>query len=698
MAKGFMKIEKDKPAMRQSHIPKIMGCEACGLYKACKTPKISYKGEGGKAILILMGAPSRYDDRRGIYSDERFRFLEQTLKLNGIDLWKDCWVSYTVQCLPERGKAGKDAEITPINKAACSRRVQPMVRELAPKKIFVMSSTAMEVLYYGKASGRFNMSNYNGRLYDWAIPDQDYKAMVYTFVGIDQILEPLYKRRSFLEKIDKWAGYDGDIWEDPQLYDTDGFELRIGFFERQLEKALVPKDIYIHNYASEQIVLEDVHDAINVIRGLLKTNVIAFDTETTGLKPQADGHEIVCWGFSDGFMSWGFPNFKDSRFQKLLKRLLSDPKIRKYGANIKFEHNWIKTLYGYDVQGWLYDTVIGTHVLDHRKGIASLKFQTFVELGILGYDEELDPYLKSSGKSTNALNQVKKAPMDKLCEYCAMDAHFTYKIADKQYNKIQDDPILKVGYNLFHDGTLSIAEMERRGMLLDQERLIENDLEMEKDLLRLEEEIQQIPEVVQWNKEKRAPFNFNSTAQQSEMFFGRLGYTPVSFTDTGAPKVDSETLEEIDHPLAQKILLYKTRYKIRNTFLAGLKREAVDSVVHPEFLLHSVQSYRSSSVNPNFQNLSKRDEFSKTMIKTCIKPRPGFLFVEYDYSSLEAYMGCNYHKDSQMAEYLLNPETDMHRDAASSIFMTPPEKVTRNQRQVGKTFNFAAQYLTLIHI
>jgi hypothetical protein len=72
------------------------------------------------------------------------------------------------------------------------------------------------------------------------------------------------------------------------------------------------------------------------------------------------------------------------------------------------------------------------HILDNRPGILGLKFQTYVNFGVVDYDSHIAPYLTSNSKNGNAFNRVDDIPIDDLLEYCAMDSLFEYRLAEIQ--------------------------------------------------------------------------------------------------------------------------------------------------------------------------------------------------------------------------------------------------------------------------
>jgi DNA polymerase I-like protein with 3'-5' exonuclease and polymerase domains len=115
-----------------------------------------------------------------------------------------------------------------------------------------------------------------------------------------------------------------------------------------------------------------------------------------------------------------------------LKKLLEDPKIGKIAANMKYEDTWLNILHGIHVRPWKFDTMQAAHILDNRPGITGLKFQSYVQFGVLGYDDDAAPYLKSSDSyGVNRIMELisTKEGFRKLLLYNGIDSLMTYRLA-----------------------------------------------------------------------------------------------------------------------------------------------------------------------------------------------------------------------------------------------------------------------------
>jgi hypothetical protein len=107
--------------------------------------------------------------------------------------------------------------------------------------------------------------------------------------------------------------------------------------------------------------------------------------------------------------------------------------VPKVGANNKFEERWTRAILNHPVHNWAYDTVDSAHVLDNRRGITSLKFQSLVRLGFGRYDKTIAPLLK--GEGGYGINRIKEIDTHDLLLYNGLDALVTLLVAEHQLSE-----------------------------------------------------------------------------------------------------------------------------------------------------------------------------------------------------------------------------------------------------------------------
>lgn len=391
MSQGFFKKE-DVQSKNVYTKGKTLSCFTCGLSKECSNPKLGAYGLFKKQILIITDFPTEDED---IYGKRwaRSHFFKDILSSFNIDLYEDCMTIGSINCRPPGGRLPKAHELN------CCREVKilPILKEHKPKLILVLGTEAViSVMGHRWKKGVETIEKWRG----WQIPDMDFKTWVCPTYS------PKYVERAkngLLKVI-----FKQDL--------TKAFEVLSRPF-------LKFGKINIH-YITDLSVLNDIQEGI-----------IAFDYETTGIKPHAKKQKIVCASVAvDKNNVYVFPFPEEQEAREPFLNLLRNPNVKKVAQNMKFEDHWSAVKLKTKVRGWLWDTMIATHVLDNRSNITSLKFQVYVQLGIVDYDSEVSKYLKASEKGGNNLNQILefiKTPdgLKAVLKYCAYDSIYEYRFA-----------------------------------------------------------------------------------------------------------------------------------------------------------------------------------------------------------------------------------------------------------------------------
>jgi len=249
-------------------------------------------------------------------------------------------------------------------------------------------------------------------------------------------------------------------------------------------------------------------------------------------------------------------------------------------------------------------------------------------------------------------------------------------------------------YRLIHDGALALHRAEQVGMRIDTD-YARTKLEELKEKVKEEQRALESSKLGKvWKKLFPANFNPNSDDQLRKVIYGELGLEPPKITEKGTPATDAEALRKLSKQLpdvhhVREIRRWSKAQQYLNNFLV----EQVDGILHPFFHLHTVRTFRSSSSNVNFQNIPKRDAEIMKLVRRAILPHPGCQLLEIDYGSQEVRIACCYTKDKALINYVQDPSSDMHRDAAIDLFMLPSldkghkgEKLLRNAAKNGFVF------------
>ncbi len=403
MMQGFFTAKETASVSRPDG--KVRSCASCGLYKNVNTPRMKPFGNFKKGIMNIGEAPGEEEDAAGKpWQGKTGKLLQRTYRKLGIDLFEDCININACHCRPTDARGDNRA---PTNDEIenCRRTTLRYIHQYNPKLVVLLGNSAVTSVIGSRWKKELGgISKWRG----WQIPDQDLNTWIC----------PTY-HPSFVERSD--SADITNIW----LRD-----LRTAFsnLEKPFLKYVEP---YIE-YPPNMSVLDKIKDG-----------VISFDYETTGKKPHARGHRIVTVSVADSpdhCFTFHAPKTR-AEWQPFI-RLVSDPNVGKIAQNMKFENSWTKVRLRTDVQNWVWDTMLATHLMDNRYGITGLKFQTFVNFGIVDYDSEINPFLRSNNeRDNNSINRIyelleKPGGSEKLLYYCALDSIYEYRLAMLQQSEI----------------------------------------------------------------------------------------------------------------------------------------------------------------------------------------------------------------------------------------------------------------------
>lgn len=230
-------------------------------------------------------------------------------------------------------------------------------------------------------------------------------------------------------------------------------------------------------------------------------------------------------------------------------------------------------------------------------------------------------------------------------------------------------PLTQEAYQLLHDSSLVLARAERNGIHVDVDYCKRATKHLERRLKRMREELNDSEIAEIGRRTYGFKFNIGSDEQLAHILFDVMELESSIKTASGKNSVNAESLQSLHLPALDTHIRIKKLKKAKDTYLANFLKEAVDGYMHPFFNLNSVVSFRSSSSDPNFQNIPNRDPEIRAICRKAIIPRPGRKLGCMDFSSVEVRKGTAYHKDPTMIKYNSDPTTDMHRDMAKEIYM-----------------------------
>lgn len=371
-------------------------------------------------------------------------------------------------------------------------------------------------------------------------------------------------------------------------------------------------------------------------------------------------------------------------FEAQLKNIFEDEKIEKYGYDLSEDYILLKQI-GITMKNIVYDVKVAAYILNPTsKYTMDVIARDYLEI-------ENSEYLASQGVKEEAeqtslfdmAEQSDKKDDSKKIENC-LYAEEVYKLAEITMKKLEEINAVDLFKNIDMPTVEVLAEMQWNGMYLDLDELDEYGKELKERIEVLTHEIYELC---------GEEFNINSTKQLGEILFEKLKLPVVKKTKSGY-STDVDVLEKLrdEHPAIERLLEYRQLAKLNSTYVEGMKPYINPKTkrIHSFFHQTITATGRISSTEPNLQNIPTRFELGKRLRKV-FKPAESCLYIDADYSQIELRVLAHISNDEHMVQAFINGE-DIHKQAASKVFNTPINEVTKEQRSNAKAVNFGIVY------
>lgn len=240
---------------------------------------------------------------------------------------------------------------------------------------------------------------------------------------------------------------------------------------------------------------------------------------------------------------------------------------------------------------------------------------------------------------------------------------------------------------LFHRGTLALADVEATGMRVDMDYLNKAIERSAQKIKHLESELRESEEYRILRRQFGKKTNLGANEQIAWLVFTHYKYPCKIMTAGGKPSATEANLLDIKMPFLDKYRELSKYTKAKGTFLEGIKTFATEDrpgfwVVHPNFNLNIAASFRSTANDPNFQNYPSRTEWMAKLVRSAYIPRDNHVLVESDFGGIEVGVAGCYNKDQRLIyDYV---HGDMHRDMAMKLFFLTKEEVSKPIRHCSK--------------
>jgi uracil-DNA glycosylase family 4 len=377
-----------------------------------------------------------------------------------------------------------------------------------------------------------------------------------------------------------------------------------------------------------------------------------------------------------------------------IARIMEDSSIKKIGQNsIHFDSPLIESEFGIKTNNHYMDLMHAWHVLypsigvqikvnDSQSGKKGLKFISTILTDHPNYWTKKDTQIDESEWMYNA-----------------MDAAVTLESAIMVEKELEDEGLSDLYFNHVHPLTFDLLKASDRGVLWDQEEANKMKLRLEKDKLRLTNELEQLT--------GKKDFNSNSPKQVKELLYGDLGFPKIYKRGTRTLTADEDAIKRLqakypNEPALAKIIQFRKTAKLISTYIDIALDD--DGRVRCSYNSSGTITGRISSsknlwgTGMDLHNIPKGYTKGTESTRHLFVAAPGNTFVVGDLKQAEAMVVAWILKslgDSTLYDLYHDPSFDIHKWCAALVLEKPENQVTKNDRQqVGKLANHSGNYMS----
>lgn len=591
--------EEDKPVKKPLKKDKLTGCDLCTREGKAHTPFLGREPDFTPSdVMIVVGMPTNAEDTTGIaFSSQIHHSLDKVLREAGLTTYSMEW-AYASPCY----HSGKE-KLTPAIEKRCHQDLIQYLRACGCKYALLVGASAMNIFSNGKHKA---ITKERGGVIECegvtAVPVSDY----------------------------------ADVLRDLELLST--FKADLGFFSRLITSTFAKVDA---NMAGK------IYPRTGSSLFAMTPTCLSYDIESEGFNHRKGAVKMVgvAWrSRSTGQVATGIMYPKETPFNVDARAKWEWPEVadvitsvpRTAAHNSKFDNGWLKSrgLPAHTSMDTMLAAYCDNHMMPHN-----LKFLAKHLLHAPHYNEGID------------FNDNSDEMRDKMEYYCQLDCYYTlllreYYLEHKlEFGDVPGD-YKKVLAKLLMPGTRVLERIEARGVHVDKseveqvgEFLVGRKDDTKYQLLKL------LPEKYKFSPAGiSGTINFDSPTQLRKLLYGKkseggFGYKPIykerDPEDDDDPTTGKAALTKLARAGSEfcKVLL---EYRSHSKALSGFIDPWLEMLgetgnrLFPSYNIGRTATGRLSANNPNLQQVS-RDR----LIRNLIKPTPGWLFVEADFSQIE---------------------------------------------------------------
>ena len=361
--------------------------------------------------------------------------------------------------------------------------------------------------------------------------------------------------------------------------------------------------------------------------------------------------------------------------------ILEDPQVRKVGHDLKRELRWLAT-HEIRLQGLELDTMVGSYLLDPDATREAPTLET-VALEHAGYQALSADTVRGKGAKAPDFDRL---PPDAVLAYACERADLPLQAAEPLTTRLDEAHLTTVYRELENPLIPVLADIERAGVRVDVDALVEQSRQMDGELAKLQSQIFTLAD---------EEFNINSPRQLSAILFEKLALPTRKKTGkTRAASTAAEVLEDLaaHHELPRLVIEWRAVQKLKGTYVDALPRLVRPETgrVHTRFNQAIAATGRLSSSDPNLQNSPIRTPLGR-QIRRAFVAHDRHVLISADYSQIELRVLAHLSADAALIAAFVRGE-DIHDRTARNVFGTESGLDPHELRRRAKIINYALLY------
>lgn len=398
----------------------------------------------------------------------------------------------------------------------------------------------------------------------------------------------------------------------------------------------------------------------------------SFDIETNGKDIGDPAFRIIMLGIDDGrtrvIYREEYVRFGYARMQKAFHQ----HHVRLWGHNsIGFDAEGLSRKHGFYLP--VDDTMILAHVIDENAPL-SLEAQACTQLGVPNWKQQV----------TWEWDKMTDTDVLRCADYNAEDVRNTRELAYKLIGRATEQKLDRA-YEITKQATIVFDHHANwNGVAINLPKLRKLKDELRANALDASLKFEQIV---------GHPVNLGSPQQVAQVLYKELGFTPVRFTETGAPSTDKFSIKTL---------------KLAETFGGPQDKaaQALDALLAcrtNDKLASSLEAYESKT-SPNgrlyFHTYTWRTTTGRTTadqgfqlwphdprVRELLTASPGNVLIEADYAQLQMRLAAEISRSPQMLK-IFQDGIDPHTLLAARLTGKEMSAVTKEERYFAKPCNF----------